>query len=251
MPSLKINSLNFQRNNQGILTGINLEIIPGKVTGLVGSSGSGKSTILKILLGYPFPEQTSLTGQILVNGRSEYDQRIIQPVFQDPVAYFNPAWTLSEILEEPLDLLFRISEEEKQKRIYEYLDRMRIDKKSLAKNIKNFSGGQLQRIAIIRALLCKPGFLLMDEPVSALDRIVQEEVLDITASLVRDENVGVLFISHDLDAVAKISDYIYVLHKGRIIEEGTVGQILNDPVTQETKSLVKARDLSGIKDLSV
>ena len=249
MSSLKINSLSFERNNQKVLNNISLEIIPSKVTGLVGSSGSGKSTVLKILLGFPFPEKTRLAGQILVNGSTEYDRRIIQPVFQDPMAYFNPAWTMSEILEEPLHILFRLSAEEKQKRISAYLERMQIDRQSLGRNIKNFSGGQLQRIAIIRALLCKPAFLLMDEPVSALDRVVQEEVLEMTASLVREENVGVLFISHDLAAVAKISDYIYVLHKGRIVEEGTAGQILDSPSSPEAKSLVEARDLSGIRFL--
>ena len=176
-------------------------------------------------------------------------KRLVQPIFQDPSLYFNPAWTLEQALLEPLDINFSLSKTEKKQRILQILAEFSLDSKSLSQKIPAFSGGELQRLCIIRSLLCQPQILVMDEPVSALDTVIQEEVIQIILRLRQEKQISILFISHDIELVLDICDSVYVMHKGKVVDNGRSQDIRNNSKHPYTQALLDSRDLSDIRQL--
>lgn len=220
--------------------GVNLDLETGLTTGLVGESGSGKSTVARLILGLETPD----SGQVLIGGRDlatlvprerQDLRRRMQIVFQDPDGALDPRDSVGSSLEEGLRNL-RWSRADRRRRVREVVDMVGIPADRLNDHPHRFSGGQKQRLVIARALTVGPEFLVLDEPVSALDVSVQAQVINLLKDLKAELGLTYLFVSHDLHLVAYLSDTIAVMKEGVVVETGQVGTIVNtpaDPYTQE------------------
>lgn len=223
---------------------IALEIAPGETLGVVGESGSGKSTIGKAILGLEKAHSGSIrflgrdiTHHTLKQRKTSAEE--LRVVFQDPYSSLNPDMTIGATLTEPLGLL-GVSKEEANRRAREVLIKVGLPAEAVDRLPRNFSGGQRQRIAIARALIVNPKLIILDEPVSALDLSTQAQVLNLLADLAASENVGFLFIAHDIDVVRFLSDRVVVLYKGRIMETGPVEEVVTNPRHPYTQGLIAA-----------
>lgn len=226
---------------------VSLTLEPGKTIALVGESGSGKSTIAKMLMKLEAPT----SGEILLDGKpsatrgsalGDYRNQV-QMVFQDPFASLNPFHPVGHHLERPLRLHDRAKGRENlDAEIYRLLERVRLTPPEVfaAKRPHEMSGGQRQRVAIARALAPGARFLVADEPVSMLDVSIRLGVLNLLARLQREENLGVLYITHDLATARHFSDEIIVLFRGNIVERGPSDQVILDPQHEYTKLLLSA-----------
>ena len=227
------------------LDGVDLTIKSGELVSIVGESGCGKSTLSRCIIGI----EKITEGEIFFNGEkiSDYDRkqlrpvrRIIQMVFQNPYAAFQPKQTIGEGLRE-VGNFYGIKGAELQERLDTLLEYIKMDAELLDHYPDELSGGQLQRLAIARALIVKPKLLIADEPVSALDVSVQAQILNILSEIQKKENMAVLFISHDLSVVEHISDRVYVMYLGKAVESGDKKDIFSDPKHQYTKALLASR----------
>ncbi|PJI84760.1 ABC transporter ATP-binding protein [Luteimicrobium subarcticum] len=226
---------------------VSLTLEPGRTVALVGQSGSGKSTIAKMLLQLEQPT----SGQILLDGkplsrrrrdRSAYRHQV-QMVFQDPFASLNPYHTIEHHLERPVRLHHpELSSDAVRERVLDLLRRVRLDpaEQFAVRRPHELSGGQRQRAAIARALAPEPGILVADEPVSMLDVSIRLGVLNLLGTLQREENLGVLYITHDLATARHFSDEILVMYKGDIVERGPADRVILEPQHEYTRLLAAA-----------
>ena len=216
----------------------------GQTIGLVGQSGSGKSTIAKILTQLESPTQ----GAVLLDGvpvprrgkgLRTYRQRL-RMVFQDPFASLNPYHPIGYHIERPLRLHGAVPKAQQDAEVRRLLERVRlIPDAVIDRRPHELSGGQRQRVAIARALASRPSLLVADEPVSMLDVSIRLGVLNLLADLQREEGLGVLYITHDLATARHFSDEIIVLNQGRIVERGSADDVIlrpQDPYTQELRA---------------
>ncbi|GAA0996422.1 ABC transporter ATP-binding protein [Tsukamurella strandjordii] len=219
----------------------------GKTIALVGESGSGKSTIARMLMKLETPS----SGEILLDGQpsgnrgrslARYRSQV-QMVFQDPFASLNPFHSIIHHLERPLKIHHpKLSRTEVRARALELLERVRL---SPAENFANrrpheLSGGQRQRVAIARALAPGARFIIADEPVSMLDVSIRLGVLNLLSDLQSEENLGVLYITHDLATARHFSDEIMVLYHGEVVERGPSSDVILNPQHEYTKTLLAA-----------
>ena len=231
----------FKRTKNQVLEDINLKVNYGDIVGLIGESGSGKSTIAKIVL--RIWEETS--GKILLHEKdiSSFDDlsREIQLVFQDPFSSLNPKHTIGKAISE----VFHISDKKlkskelKQKSI-ELIKTVGLTESDYYKYPHEFSGGQRQRICIAKALAKEPKFIVLDEAVSALDVSIQAKILNLLNQLKAKKGLTYLLISHDMNVVSYFCNKIVVLKNGRIIESGDSEELINNPKSDYTKSLLKS-----------
>lgn len=224
---------------------VDLTVLPNETVGLVGESGSGKSTIGKAILGL-VPVQS---GTVRFAGLDllDYSRRRkaslasrLQVVFQDPYSSLNPARTVGQSLTEVLRPHKSVGRREASKRALAMLDQVGIPGDAANRYPGQFSGGQLQRIAIARALMPNPEMLICDEAVSALDLSVQAQVLNLFADLQERLGLSYLFISHDLSVVRHVSQKIVVLYKGRVMEQGVAASVCAAPKHPYTRALLEA-----------
>ena len=217
----------------------------GGTTALVGESGSGKTTVSRILLGL----ETPTSGEALVDGRSISGaaraerralRRRVQPVFQDPYASLDPTHTVERVINEPLRIFGIGDRGSRRARVAELLDQVALPRDVAQRRPGELSGGQRQRVAIARALAPEPELLVLDEAVSALDVLVQEQILDLLADLQERLGVSYLFISHDLAVVRGIADNVVVLRQGRVEEQGSVDDVFHAPRADYTRDLLGA-----------
>ncbi|RSX58479.1 ABC transporter ATP-binding protein [Bifidobacterium samirii] len=219
----------------------------GRTVALVGQSGSGKSTIAKMILGLEKPTE----GTLLIDGRpvehgrkaDHIFRKTVQMVFQDPYASLNPFHTVEHHIARPMKLHHPgMSDKEVHRRVVELLDRVRLTPgEEFAKRLPGeLSGGQRQRVAIARALAPEPKILIADEPVSALDVSIRLGVLNLLARLQREENLGVLYITHDMATARHFSDEIMVMRKGEIVERGPADDVILHPQAEYTRTLIGA-----------
>lgn len=226
------------------LDDVSFTIDSGRTIGLVGQSGSGKSTIAKILTQL----ETPTSGEVLLDGSPiprrgrglrTYRQQL-RMVFQDPFASLNPYHSIRYHLERPLRLDHVVPDDEVEAEVRRLLERVRLEPDAVIdRRPHELSGGQRQRIAIARALASRPAILVADEPVSMLDVSIRLGVLNLLADLQREEGLGVLYITHDLATARHFSDEIIVLNQGRIVEQGTADDVIlrpQDPYTQELRA---------------
>lgn len=223
--------------------GVDLEVVRGETLGLVGESGCGKSTLSRLIVGLDRPTE----GEIHVGGTEvgQADRRTrrkltktVQIVLQDPYTSLNPRMTVGAIIGEPL-VVHKLGDKRSiDRRVSEMLDLVGLSAKAASRYPHEFSGGQRQRIGIARALAVSPSVLVCDEPVSALDVLVQAQILNLLA-LVRDElDLTCIFVAHDLDVVRQISDRVAVMYLGKIVEEGHADTVLTAPQHPYTQALL-------------
>jgi peptide/nickel transport system ATP-binding protein len=230
--------------------GVSLGVRPGEVVAVVGGSGSGKTTLGRAMLGL-LPLSG---GDILFRGRpmasadraAARDYRLqCQLVFQDPYSSLDPRQKIAEIVGEPLVHAPKLSGPEKAERVSDILNEVGLA--GLGDRYPHaLSGGQRQRVAIARAVIRNPAFVVADEPVSALDMTIQKQVLDLFRKLQENHGFACLFISHDLGAVSRVADRIVVMQQGLVVEEGSVGQILDHPQHPYTQALLEATPTLGV-----
>jgi peptide/nickel transport system ATP-binding protein len=217
----------------------------GETLGLVGESGSGKSTVARLLLRLIEPT----AGEILFEGEPlppastaamRALRRRMQIVFQDPYAALNPRMTVAQILAEPFAIHREATPEGLPARLAELLHSVGLDDSALPRYPHEFSGGQRQRINIARALALRPRFLVLDEPVSALDVSVGAQVVNLLRDLQRSLGLTYLFISHSMPLVRYLCDRVAVLQSGQLVEIGECAQICESPRELYTRQLITA-----------
>ena len=234
--------------------GVSFSIEQGEIVGVVGESGSGKSVTCHSMLGLlPQPPAKIENGSIHFKGEDlihlpkDELRRLrgqnISMIFQDPMSCLNPYLTILDQVSEPLLIHEDISREKAEDKAIEMMKKVGIrDAEKRARSYPHeFSGGMRQRVMIAMALVTSPNLLLADEPTTALDVTVQAKILGILKSLKDDLNLSVLFVTHDLGVVAEIADRIVVMYRGKIVEEGTVSEIFNNPKHPYVKGLLACR----------
>ncbi|MBD8023332.1 ABC transporter ATP-binding protein [Microbacterium gallinarum] len=226
------------------LDDVSFTLSSGQTIGLVGQSGSGKSTIAKILtqLETPTSGEVRLDGQPIPRrgkGLRAYRQQL-RMVFQDPFASLNPYHSIRYAIQRPLQLDEVVPTDQLDDEVRRLLGRVRLDADAVIdRRPHELSGGQRQRVAIARALASRPRLLVADEPVSMLDVSIRLGVLNLLADLQREEGLGVLYITHDLATARHFSDEILVLNQGRVVERGPADDVIlrpQNPYTQELRA---------------
>ncbi|WP_298253811.1 ABC transporter ATP-binding protein [uncultured Arthrobacter sp.] len=222
---------------------VTLDVPRGQTVAIVGESGSGKTTTARMLL--KLIEPTS--GTMMFDGMdvatldktqlNDFRQRV-QPIFQDPYSSLNPMFTIERIVEEPLNAYRRGSRKDRAARVRELMDQVSLPQNALRRYPAELSGGQRQRVAIARALALQPELIVCDEPVSALDVLVQAQILKLLGDLQSELGLSYLFISHDLAVVRLISDYVCVMKDGELVEAASSEEVFQNPRHPYTRRLL-------------
>ena len=228
-----------------VVDDVSFTIRRGETLGLVGESGSGKSTVARMLLRLvePTAGEVRYAGRDLLSASSRgmrEMRRRMQIVFQDPYAALNPRMRVREILAEPFAIHGEKPAEGLETRLVAMLRTVGMDGTALERFPHEFSGGQRQRINIARALSLRPEFLVLDEPVSALDVSVGAQVVNLLRELQREYGLTYLFISHSMPLVRYLCDRVAVLQRGRLVELGECEQVCNAPQEEYTRRLIAA-----------
>ncbi|TGL10667.1 ABC transporter ATP-binding protein [Leptospira meyeri] len=247
-----LKNISVRVDGRTLLQNINLVANPKLITGLIGKSGSGKSTLFRLALGLLDNAAGYEWSGSLFWKEEKLPQRQnpkLQPVFQDPHGSFSHIGTMRELLLEPIRIKkgFFLTEETKKKewaRIETFCNRFDLPKELLNRTKQELSGGQLQRFAILRALLTSPEYLLLDEPVTALDVLVQKKIAEELKQINQTENLGMFIVSHDLGFLSYMCDQIFVLDGGGIVEFGPTNEILSNPKSKLLQTLIEARNHS-------
>ncbi|MBD5785238.1 ABC transporter ATP-binding protein [Cellulosimicrobium terreum] len=237
----------LRRSTLRAVNGVSFTLEPGKTIAVVGESGSGKSTVARMIARL----ETPTSGQILLDGAPvpsrgralDAYRHDVQMVFQDPFASLNPFHTVAHHLERPLRIHgVARTRQEVDAKVHELLERVNLTPAAAyaAKQPHEMSGGQRQRVAIARALAPGARFLVADEPVSMLDVSIRLGVLNLLARLQREEDLGVLYITHDLATARHFSDEILVMYRGDVVEHGPSDRVILDPQHDYTKLLLGA-----------
>ncbi len=234
-----------ERGTTRVVDNVSFEIFPGETLGLVGESGSGKSTVARMLLRLIEPTAGAIRydGEDLLGASSRRMRalrREMQIVFQDPYAALNPRMSVRQILAEPFAIHRERPDGGLQPRLLELLSSVGLEASALDRYPHEFSGGQRQRVNIARALALRPRFLVLDEPVSALDVSVGAQVINLLRDLQREHGLTYLFISHSMPLVRYLCDRIAVMHRGSLVELGDCEQVCTSPANPYTQQLIAA-----------
>ncbi|QSZ53349.1 ABC transporter ATP-binding protein [Paenarthrobacter sp. AT5] len=225
--------------------GVSFNVKRGTTTAIVGESGSGKSTVAKMVLQLESPTD----GQILFDGVDTAGlkgkelfkfRRRVQPIFQDPYGSLDPMYNIYRTIEEPLRVHKIGNAASREKKVRELLDQVALPQTTMQRYPNELSGGQRQRIAIARALALDPEVIICDEAVSALDVLVQAQVLNLLAELQDNLGLTYLFITHDLAVVRQIADHVCVMEKGKLVETGSTDDVFDNPQQAYTQALLDA-----------
>ncbi|MBZ5739361.1 ABC transporter ATP-binding protein [Nocardioides mangrovi] len=246
-PMIDVVDLGVSFGSTRVLHDVSLRLETGQTVGVVGESGSGKSTLAKVLVGIVEPD----AGEVVVantdvrrlgrrSRRAAQDyRRRVQMVPQDPFSSLSPRRTIGQTLAEALDPA-RASVRRHEDRIAAWLERVGLPADAMGRYPHEFSGGQRQRVAIARSLIVEPSVVIADEITSALDVSVQAQILDLIAEIKAGLGLTMVFISHNLAVVQRVSDVVAVMYRGEVVEAGPVEQIYADPRHWYTRQLLDA-----------
>lgn len=256
MDLLKVNDLHTVfKTDAGIIKavdGVSFSLQEKRTLGIVGESGSGKSVSAMSIIGLLDYPGEIVSGEILYKGQdlskiSESEMRNlrgneISVIFQEPMTSLNPVFTIKYQLNEAIILHQKINEKEATRRSLEMLKAVKIDN---AEEVLNYyphqlSGGMRQRIMIAMALACEPSILIADEPTTALDVIIQAEILKLMNNLKNDLDTSIIFISHDLGVVSQMADDVIVMINGKIVEQAPIKKLFDNPIHPYTRTLISA-----------
>ena len=224
----------------------------GEVVGIVGESGCGKSMTATSIIRLIPPPGKITEGRVLFQGKDVVRMRSqelsalrgahISTIFQDPLTFLNPVYTIGRQIGETVRLHLGVSKEEARKRTLEVLDMVKIPApERVAKSYPfELSGGMRQRVLIAIAMCCNPELIIADEPTTALDVTVQAQILSLLTGLVREQNISMILITHDMGIVADVCDRLYVMYAGQIVESGTLDDIFYRPAHPYTKALLNS-----------
>ena len=221
-----------RKKRQPVLKDVSFTLYEGEILGVVGESGTGKTTLAPAILGM----------------LEDYDGEIInhsdhpQMVFQDPFSALNPAHSIGWTMEEPLKIRTKLGPAERRAKVNEMLERGGLDATYYDRKPAELSGGQRQRVCIGTALIASPKLIIADEPVSALDVTIQSQILHLLYDLKEEYGLSYLFITHDLNIVYQLCDRAIVMKRGEIVEENTVDELFNDPQQEYTTRLLAAAE---------
>ncbi len=218
------------RSYNEVIHDVSFDVRHGEILGLVGESGTGKSTLSKMILGLLTPESGSII----------HHTPRPQIIFQDPYSSLNPSYSAEWSVEEPLRVFGKYDAAERKKRVREMLERVELPQECWSAKPDELSGGQRQRVSIASALIRRPRFLIADEPVSALDVTIQAQILKLLRQLRDELDLSYLFISHDLNVVYQLCDRVLVMKQGRIVEQGSVDEVYDHPKEEYTRQLLAA-----------
>jgi len=250
---LKVSGLNkryrtgfFDQRITNAVDDVSFEVRENETFGLIGESGCGKTTVAKIILGLMKPTSGSVQyyGRELTKMHNEEWHMLrkeIQVVFQHPQSTFNPRKNMYFACAEPIRL-FKLARnrDEEEKMVHELIEKVGLSRDQLKKYPHEISGGQAQRLSIIRALSLHPKLLVCDEPTSMLDVSVQAHVLNLLKLSKEEYKLSMLYISHDLEVVRAVCDRVAVMKQGRIVEMGTVNEVYDSPQHEYTKQLLSS-----------
>ena len=233
--------------------GVNFTLEKGKTLAVVGESGCGKSTLARMitLIDTPTSGEIHIDGDRVdaTHGVTRAMRRKVQIVFQNPYGSLNPRQKIGEVLAEPLLLNTDMKAAERRERAMQMLIKVGLGPEHFNRYPHMFSGGQRQRIAIARALMLNPSFLVLDEPVSALDLSVQAQILNLLKDLQDEFGLTYVFISHDLSVVRYIADEVMVMYFGDVVEHGTRDEVFGNPQHDYTKTLFAATPKSSVESI--
>jgi peptide/nickel transport system ATP-binding protein len=250
-------SLEVAQRGVEVVKKVSFDIEPGEIFGIVGESGSGKSLATRAIISLLPPAIKVTGGQVTFKGRdvltmSEAGLRELRGaeiglVFQEPMTSLNPSMTIGRQLEEGLTLHTNMQPATRRERILAMLQRVGIrdPEGALSAYPHEFSGGMRQRIMLASVMLLKPALLIADEPTTALDAVIQRDVMELMVELTKAEGTAVLLISHDLPMVARYTSRIVVMEKGALVEQGTTEQILEKPQHPYTRKLLSSLPIRG------
>ena len=241
---------NSKSNNpNAAVRGVSFALEENSFSGLIGESGSGKSTVIMTLLGL-LPRDSAASGEILYKGRgilgipedemASLRQREIALIPQGALNSFTPVMTIGRHLREVLELHLGLKGEAAERRITELLAEVELPPEIAARYPHELSGGQKQRAAIAIALSCEPKLVLADEPTTALDVITQAAILRLLERLRREKNLTILLVTHDLPLAASVCGELFVMKDGKLIESGTPRQLIDSPREAHTRALIAA-----------
>jgi len=225
--------------------GVSFTIGRGETLALVGESGSGKSSVARTILRL----QPAASGRVSFEGQEVFSlgaealrllRRRMQIVFQDPSSALNPRMTVGDAIAEGLEIHRLLPNADIPPRVHSLMEEVGLDPASAGRYPRSFSGGQRQRVGIARALAVDPAFLVLDEPVSALDVSVQAQVLNLLIALQHRRGLAYLFVAHDLAVVRQVAHRVAVMHLGKIVETGPTDEVLSAPRHPYTQALLAA-----------
>jgi len=231
---------------------VNFSLQKGTTLAVVGESGCGKSTLARMITLIDAPT----AGEILIDGMATDASHVtkemrqkVQIVFQNPYGSLNPRQKIGDVLAEPLLLNTKLSAAERRDQSMAMLLKVGLGPEHFNRYPHMFSGGQRQRIAIARALMLNPSFLVLDEPVSALDLSVQAQILNLLKDLQDEFGLTYVFISHDLSVVRYIADEVMVMYFGDVVEHGTRDEVFGNPQHEYTRTLFAATPNSSVESI--
>jgi ABC-type glutathione transport system ATPase component len=239
-----------ERSSIVAVDGVSLELSAGESLAVVGPSGCGKSTLVRLLLGLEAPDR----GEVRFEGRTISHlpesrlrplRRGFQAVFQDPGSSLDPCLDVATIVAEPLEAHIVGGRAERRQRVRELLEQVGLSPDIAAARPRQLSGGERQRVAIARALAVSPRLLILDEPVTSVDRPVQGQILQLIAKLRRRHELSIVLVSHDLQIVQRVCERLAVMHNGRFVEDGPTDDLVRQPRHECTRSLLAAAHLRG------